>query len=28
MGETIAAVTIGNEELLRYSGYLLRKQRE
>ncbi len=28
MGETIAAVTIDNEELLRYSGYLLRKQKE
>jgi hypothetical protein len=28
MGETIAVVTRGNEELLRYSGYLLRKQVE
>ncbi len=26
MGETIEVITIGKEELLRYSGYLLRKQ--
>ncbi len=28
MGETIEVVTVGKEELLRYSGYLLRKRRE
>jgi hypothetical protein len=25
LGETVSAVTVGNEELLRYSGYMLRK---
>jgi CubicO group peptidase (beta-lactamase class C family) len=28
MGETIRVVTVGGEELLQYSGYLLRKKRE
>jgi hypothetical protein len=28
MGETIRVVTVGSEELLQYSGYLLRKKRE
>lgn len=28
MGETIEVVTVGKEELLRYSGYLLRKRSE
>jgi ABC-type phosphate transport system permease subunit len=26
MGETIGVVTVGNDEMLTYSGYLLKKQ--
>jgi len=28
MGETIRVVKVGDEEMLQYSGYLLRKKRE
>ena len=28
MGETVRAVTVGGEELLSYSGYLLRKRQK